>query len=79
MIRTLVKTEAVEVENRLFPIRYFEQWTVRGLRRYSAEIVIDAADRVILDDDSMVTLEVRATRVVPATFYSRLLAKATAA
>ncbi len=79
MIRTLVKTEAVEIENRVVPIRYFEQRTVRGLRRYSAEIVIDGADRVILDDDSMVTLEARATRLVPATFYSRLLAKATAA
>ena len=79
MFRTLVKTDAVEVENRVFRVRYFERRTVRGLRRYSAEIVIDDGDRVILDDDSMVMLEARATRVVPATFYSRLLAKATAA
>jgi len=79
MIRTLVKTDAVEVGERVFRVRYFEHRTNRGQRRYSAEITIDTTDLVILDDDSMVRLEARATRVAPATFYSRLLAKATAA
>ena len=80
MIRTLVKTDAFEVGTRVVRVRYFEQRTARGVRRYSAEIVLDAGDRVILDGDSVVTLEARASRVVPATCYSRVLAaKATAA
>jgi hypothetical protein len=79
MFRTLVKTEAVAVENRVFRVRYFEQRTARGLRRFSAEILLDPGDRIILDDDSMMNLEARTTRLVPATIYSRLLAKATAA
>ena len=79
MFRTLVKTEAVAVEDRVFRVRYFEQRTVRGLRRYSAEILLDPSDRIILDDDSMMNLEARTTRLVPATIYSRMLAKATAA
>jgi hypothetical protein len=79
MFRMLVKTEAVAVENRLLRVRYFEQRTLRGLRRYSAEIVLGQDDRIILDDDSIMNLEARATRLAPATVYSRMLAKPTAA
>ena len=79
MFRTLVKTEAVAVEEHSYPVRYFEQKTLRGLQRFSAEIVLGPGDRIILDDDSVITLEARATRLVPATVYSRMLARATAA
>jgi hypothetical protein len=75
MFRTLVKTEAVAVEDQSFLVQYFEVRTVRGLRRYSAEIVLAPGDRIILDDDSVVNLETRAARLVPATLYSRMLAR----
>jgi hypothetical protein len=75
MFRTLVKTEAVEVEDQTFVVQYFELRTVRGLRRYSAEILLGPDDRIILDDDSVINLEARATRLVPATLYSRMLAR----
>jgi len=75
MFRTLVKTEAVAVEDQSFLVRYFELRTVRGLRRYSAEILLAPGDRIILDDDSVINLEARATQVVPATLYSRMLAR----
>ena len=45
---------------------------MRGLRRYSAEILLGPGDRIILDDDSVTNLEARAARLVPATVYSRL-------
>ena len=79
MLRTLVKTDAVSVEDKLVPVRYFELRTLRGARRYSAEILLGPGDRIILDDDSLVTLEARAMCLVPATLYSRMLARATAA
>jgi hypothetical protein len=79
MDRILVKTEMVSVGDRTFQVRFFASRTPRGLRRYSAEIVLAPGDRVILDDDSVVSLEVRATRLVPATVYSRELARNTAA
>jgi hypothetical protein len=80
MFRTLVKTEAMAVEAVTVSVRYFELRTLRGARRYSAEILLGPGDRVILDDDSVVNLETRASRLVPATVYSRMLAgKATAA
>ena len=79
MDRTLVKTESVAVDGRAFHVRYFALRTPRGLRRYSAEIVLAPGDRVILDDDSVVSLEVRARRLVPATVYSRALARNPAA
>ena len=79
MFRTLVKTETMTVEDRFYPVRYFEQRTVRGQRRYSAEIVLGPGDRVILDDDSVTNLEARAARLVPATLHSRMLARPTAA
>ena len=79
MFRTLVKTDTVLVEDRTVTVRYFELRTLRGARRYSAEILLGPTDRIILDDDSVTNLEARATCLVPATLYSRMLARATAA
>ena len=79
MFRTLVKTDAIDIESQRVAVRYFEQRTMRGARRYSAEIVLGPDDRIILDDDSMIMLEARAARLVPATLYSRLLSRAPAA
>ena len=75
MLRTLLKTETVAVADRVYAVRYFESRTPRGLRRYSAEILLGPGDRIILDDDSVNNLETRATRLVPATLYSRTLMK----
>jgi hypothetical protein len=72
--RTLVKTDALDIDDQTVAVRYFEQRTMRGARRYSAEIVLGPGDRVILDDDSVTNLEAKTSRVVPATLYSRLLA-----
>jgi hypothetical protein len=74
MFQTLVKTDAVDSDHQTFAVRYFEVRTMRGARRYSAEIVLGPGDRIILDDDSMSNLEARACRLVPATIYSRVLA-----
>ena len=79
MFRTLLKTDALAIEDRTFQIRYFELRTLRGARRYSAEILLGPGDRIILDDDSVLNLEARTTRLVPATLYSRMLAGRTAA
>ena len=79
MLRTLVKTTALAVDNHEVAVRYFELRTERGARRYSAEILLGPGDRIILDDDSVTNLETRAARLVPATLLSRMLARATAA
>jgi hypothetical protein len=80
MFRTLVKVDALAIDDRTYSVRYFELRTMRGARRYSAELTLGPADRIILDDDSMTNLEAKTTRLVPATVYSRILAgKATAA
>lgn len=80
MFKTLLKTDAVGIDDQTFAVRYFELRTMRGARRYSAEIVIGPGDRIILDDDSVSNLEARANCLVPATVYSRALAaKPTAA
>src|ERR1700722_13944891 len=79
MFRTLVKTDALAVENKTVAVRYFELRTLRGARRYSAEIMLGPGDRIILDDDSVTSLEARTTCLVPATLYSRMLAGRTAA
>jgi hypothetical protein len=79
MFRTLLKTDALAIEDRMLPVRYFELRTLRGARRYSAEILLGPDDRIILDDDSMLNLEARTTCLVPATLYSRMLAGRTAA
>ena len=79
MFRTLVKTMSIAVDEQTVDVRIFELRTLRGARRYSAEILLGENDRIILDDDSVTNLEARATRLVPATLLSRLIAKPTAA
>jgi hypothetical protein len=74
MFRKLVETGQVEVDGHVYVAHYFELRTARGVRRYSCEVVLDAEDRVIVDDDSMSSLQLRVSIVVPATVYSRLLA-----
>jgi hypothetical protein len=79
MFRVLLKTETLAIGNRMLPVRYFELRTLRGARRYSAEILIGPGDRIILDDDSLSSLETRTPMVAPATIDSRMLAGRTAA
>jgi hypothetical protein len=79
MFRTLVKTMSIAVDEHIVDVRFFELRTLRGARRYSAEILLGENDRIILDDDSVTNLEARATRLVPATLLSRLIAKPNAA
>ena len=74
MFRTLVKTDALSVADQTVAVRYFELRTMRGARRYSAEILLAPGDRISLDDDSVTNLEARTNVLVPATLYSRLLA-----
>ena len=77
MFRKLVKTAEVEVEGRSYIVRYYELKTVRGMRRFSSEVLLGGGDRIILDDDSMSGLESKVSRLVPATVYSRELAART--
>ena len=63
------------VGDRILIVSYFEIRTGCGLKRYSADILIGPGDHIILDDDSIVRLEARAARLVPATIYSRWLAR----
>ncbi|HKT79687.1 MAG TPA: hypothetical protein VJP86_05675 [Vicinamibacterales bacterium] len=75
MIRILIKSALLEVDGRVYPARFFELHTARGSRRFSAEILLAPNDRIILDDDSIVNLEARALRLVPATVQSRSLTR----
>ena len=74
MVRKLVATAEVEIEGRSYAMRYYEQKTIRGGRRYSCEVLLGAGDCIIVDDDSMTSLESKVLRLAPATVYSRLLA-----
>lgn len=85
MLRKLVKTVRIEIDGASgpggaaagFDVRYFEQRTARGGRRFSSEVLLDATDRIILDDDTMTGLESKVDRVVPAVVWSRMLAART--
>jgi hypothetical protein len=72
--RTLVSTADIQIDGRTFVLRYYVQQTIRGGRRYSCEVQLGADDRVIFDDDSMMSLEWRVMRLAPATVESRVLA-----
>ena len=74
MFRKFVKQTDIEIDGHRYAVLYFEHATLRGGRRFSAEVLLDTADRIIVDDDSMTSLESKVERLAPATIYSRLLA-----
>jgi hypothetical protein len=74
MLGKPVKATEIEIDGQRYAVQYFEQMTVWGSRRFSCEVVLDATDRVIVDDDTMMGLESKVERLAPATIYSRLLA-----
>lgn len=74
MFRKLLETGELEVDGQAFVVHYFELRTARGARRYSCEVALDAGDRIILDDDSLMSLQAKIARLAPATIYSRALA-----
>ncbi|HYT67361.1 MAG TPA: hypothetical protein VEL51_13125 [Vicinamibacterales bacterium] len=78
MFRKLLQTAQIEVDGRVYTVHYFEQKTARGARRFSGEVVVNAGDRIILDDDSLTSLQAKIARLAPATIYSRALASKTA-
>ena len=74
MFRKPVRTTEIEIDGQRYALHYFEQRTARGGRRFSCEVTLNATDRIIVDDDSMTSLEQKVERLAPATVYSRLLA-----
>ena len=76
--RRLVKTDQIEVDGRLYTVEYFEVTTDRGTQRYSSETALGPGDRIIVDGSSLGALEWRVARLMPATLYSRMLARAAA-
>lgn len=74
MFRKLIESGDLEVEGRRYQTHYFEHKTARGARRFSCEVLLTAGDRIILDDDSMTSLQAKVARLAPATVYSRVLA-----
>lgn len=73
MFPKFVKAAQIEVNGCSYTLRYHELRTVRGAQRYSCEVVLGESDRIIIDDDSLSSLESRVERLVPATIYSRML------
>ncbi len=77
--KRLIKTGGIEIEGQIYVVKYFETTTPRGTRRYSSELVLGPGDRVIVDGHSLGDLEWRVARLMPATIYSRMLARIAAA
>ena len=74
MFRKLIKTADIDIAEQKYPVRYYEAHTLRGTRRYCSEIILGPGDRVILDGDSVTSLESKITNLVAASVYSRMLA-----
>jgi hypothetical protein len=74
----LIKTDLIEIEGRAYTVDYFEARTERGAQRYTSETVLGPGDRIIVDGSSLGALEWRVARLMPATLYSRKLARAAA-
>jgi hypothetical protein len=74
MFRKLIESKDLEVEGQRYQTHYFEHKTARGARRFSCEVLLTVGDRIILDDDSLTSLQAKVARLAPETVYSRMLA-----
>lgn len=74
MFQKLVRTTDIEIDGNRYVLRYHEQKTARGVRRYSCEVMLNATDHIIIDGESMTSVEYKVARMAPAMVYSRLLA-----
>ena len=73
MFRQLIKKTNLDVEERTFSVCYYKTRTTNGASRYSAEVVFDPSDHIILDADSVNGLETKLACLVHASFYGRML------
>jgi hypothetical protein len=75
--RKLVKSDWIEIDGRAYLVDYFEGTTEHGTPRYTSEMVLGLGpgDRIIVDGSSLSALEWRVARLMPATVYSRALAR----
>ena len=73
--RKLVKSDWIEIDGRAYLVDYFEGTTEHGTPRYSSEMVLGPGDHIIVDGSSLSALEWRVARLMPATVYSRALAR----
>jgi hypothetical protein len=78
LLRKLVKSDQIEIEGRAYTVDYFEATTAHGTQRYFSETVLGPGDCIIVDGSSLGALELRVARLMPATLYSRELARADA-
>jgi len=74
MFRKLVQSGQIDVDGRYYVVHHFEHRTARGGRRFSAEVVLGPGDRIIVDDDTLISVQAKVARLAPATIYSRALA-----
>ena len=73
MFRKLIRKTNLDVEEQTFSVCYYETRKINGTSRYSAEVVFQPSDHMILDADSVNGLEAKLARLVRASFYSRML------
>ena len=70
----LIKMDELRLEGHSYVVRYLEATTERGSLRYSSELALGPTDRIILDGSSLMALESKIARVMPAMLQSRLIA-----
>ena len=73
MFQKLIKKTNLDVAERTLSVRYDETRTLHGDARFSAEVVFQPEDHIILDADSVNRLETPVASLLHASVYSRTL------
>lgn len=73
MFQKLIKKTNLDVAERTLSVRYDETRTLHGAARFSAEVVFQPEDHIILDADSVNRLETQVASLLHASVYSRTL------
>jgi len=73
IFQRLIKETSLDVEERTLSVHYYETRTLHGDSRFSAEVVSQPRDHMILDADSVNRLETQVASLVHTSMYSRAL------
>ena len=76
--RKLVKTDGLKLKGRSTPSTTSKPRPRAERRGTAPRLVLGPGDRIIVDGSSLGALEWRVARLMPATLYSRMLARAAA-
>ncbi len=71
MFTKLIGVKRIHINEADYEIKYYRKTNLNGKTSFTSEVNIGLNDKIILDDNSIASLEYKVDLVLPAALYSR--------